>query len=132
MTHLSHISHPAGVAAGPGYSHVVSGTGRLVVVSGQVSLDADGNLVGVGDPDAQASQVFENIGRCLESAGAAFSDVVKLTWFVTDLAYLPALRAARDLYVDTTAPPASSAVQVAGLVRAEFLMEVEALALVAT
>ncbi len=65
------------------------------------------------------------------SAGAGFADVVKLGLFVTDMAYLPALRAARDAVVDTTRPPASTAVQVAALVRPEFLIEVDALAVVA-
>jgi enamine deaminase RidA (YjgF/YER057c/UK114 family) len=55
---------------------------------------------------------------------------VKLTIFVTDVAYLPAIRAARDEFVDTERPPASTAVQVAALFRPELLLEVEAWALV--
>ena len=131
MTDLQHVVHPAGMAPGNGYSHVVSGRGRLVAISGQVSVDEHGELVGEGDPAAQATQVFANIGRCLAAAGASFADVVKLTFFLTDAAQLPAVRAARDAVLDTERPPASSAVIVAGLIRPEFLLEIEAYALVA-
>lgn len=129
-THLTHIPAPDGVAPARGYTHVVSGTGRFVAVSGQVALDERGELVGAGDAEAQARQVFENLRRCLAAAGATFDDVVKLTYFVTDVAHLPAIRTARDEFIDTGRPPASSAVQVAALFRPELLMEVEAFAIV--
>ena len=130
MTELRHLAAPAGVAAGRGYSHVVTGSGRLVVVSGQVAQDEHGQLVGPGDPDAQARQVFANLGRCLAAAGASFADVVKLGFYVLDVAYLPAVRAARDEVIDTSRPPASTAVQVAALFDPRYLIEVEAWALV--
>ncbi|MEV5514011.1 RidA family protein [Streptomyces flaveolus] len=113
------------------YSHVVLGTGRFVAVSGQLALDEDGTLVGEGDAAAQARQVFENLRRCLSAAGAGFDDVVKLTFFVTDMAHMPAIRAARAEHIPDDRLPAASAVQVASLVRPEFLMEIEALAVVA-
>lgn len=130
MTQLTHIPAPDGVAPGNGYTNVVTGTGRLVAVSGQVALAADGTVVGLGDPEAQARQVFENLRRCLTAAGASFADVIKLTYFLTDVAHLPVIRGVRDQFVDTAAPPASSAVQVAALFRPEFLLEIEALAIV--
>jgi enamine deaminase RidA (YjgF/YER057c/UK114 family) len=125
---LTHIPAPDGVAPGNGFSHVVLGTGRFVAISGQVALDENGEPVGPDDPVAQARQVFENLRRCLAAAGGTFADVVKLTFFVTDVAYLPALREARDAVIDTARPPASSAVQVAALFRPEVLLEVEAFA----
>jgi enamine deaminase RidA (YjgF/YER057c/UK114 family) len=130
---LSKLSHPKpeGVAPGNGYSHVVTGPGRWVAIAGQVSLDADGNLVGEGDPEAQAEQVFANLERCLAAAGATFADVVKLNFYVTDIAFLPAVRTARDGHIDTTNPPASTAVQVVSLFRPEALIEIEAYAVVA-
>ena len=128
MSQLSHVAAPQGVAPGNGYSHVVWGTGRFVAVSGQIALDETGALVGEGDPAAQARQVFENLRRCLAEAGATFTDVVKLTYFVTDVAHLPAIRAARDEVIDTARPPASSAVQVAALFRPDLLLEIEAFA----
>ena len=127
---LKHVVAPEGMAAGRGYSHVVTGRGRLVVISGQLAQDEHGELVGPGDPEAQARQVFQNIRRCLAEAGASFADVVKLGFFVLDVAYLPALRAARDAVIDTAEPPASTAVQVAGLIAPGYLLEVEAWALV--
>lgn len=123
-----HLAAPEGVAPGNGYSHVVMGTGTFIAVSGQIAVDEAGQLVGGGDPEAQARQVFENLRRCLAAAGAGFADVVKLTFYVTDVAHLPAVRAARDAYIDTARPPASSAVQVAALIRPELLVEVDAFA----
>jgi enamine deaminase RidA (YjgF/YER057c/UK114 family) len=130
MTVLRHVAAPDGVPAGRGYSQVVTGQGRLVVVSGQVAQDERGELVGAGDPAAQARQVFENLDRCLAAAGAGFGDVVKLTFFVLDIADLPAVRQARDAVIDTARPPASTAVQVSALFAPGYLLEVEALALV--
>src|SRR5215475_11656737 len=101
MAVLRHVVSPAGMAAGRGYSHVVTGRGRLVVISGQVAQDEHGELVGPGDAGAQARQVFENLGRCLAAVNAGFVDVVKLGFYVLDVADLPAVRAARDAVIDT-------------------------------
>ncbi|MFF0199710.1 RidA family protein [Streptomyces sp. NPDC005017] len=128
---ITRIPAPDGVAPAAAYTHVVTGSGRLVAVSGQLPLDENGTLVGPDDPGAQARQVFENIRRCLAAAGATFEDVVKLTFFVTDMAYLPAIRAARAAHIPDDRLPAASAVQVAALVRPEYLMEIEAYAVVA-
>ncbi|MFC3574301.1 RidA family protein [Streptomyces yaanensis] len=128
MSELTRIPAPDGVAPAAAYTHVVVGSGRFVAVSGQLALDENGKLVGEGDPAAQARQVFENLRRCLAAAGAAFDDVVKLTFFVTDMAYLPAIRAARAEHIPEDRLPAASAVQVVALVRPEFLMEIEAYA----
>ncbi len=74
--------------------------------------------------------MFENLGRCLAAAGAGFGDVVKFGFYVLDVADLPAVRVARDAVIDTARPPASTAVQVAGLFAPGYLIEVEAWALV--
>ena len=130
MSELTRIPAPDGVAPAAQYTHVVTGTGRFVAVSGQLALDEDGKLIGEGDAEAQARQVFENLRRCLSAAGATFDDVVKLTYFVTDMAHMPAIRAARAPHIPDDRLPAASAVQVSALVRPEFLMEVEAFAVV--
>jgi enamine deaminase RidA (YjgF/YER057c/UK114 family) len=130
MTEPTRIPAPDGVAPATQYAHVVTASGRLVAVSGQLALDEDGKPVGEGDPAAQARQVFENLRRCLTAAGAGFHDVVKLTYFVTDMAHMPAIRAARAAHIPDDRLPAASAVQVAALVAPEFLMEIEALAVV--
>jgi enamine deaminase RidA (YjgF/YER057c/UK114 family) len=129
LSQLTHLN-PDGVAPGNGYSHVVTGPGRWVAIAGQVAFDAEGNLVGEGDAAAQAQQVFANLERCLAAAGATFADVVKLNFYVTDVAFLPAIRVARDAYIDTANPPASTAVQVVALFRPDALLEIEAYAVV--
>lgn len=129
-SNLTHIAAPEGVAPGVGYTHVVLGTGRFVAISGQVALDEHGQVVGAGDAAAQARQVFANLQRCLAAAGATFDDVVKFTFYLTDIRYLPAVREARDAYVDAARPPASTAVQVTSLVRPELLLEIDAFAVI--
>jgi len=59
--------------------------GDLVIVSGQAALDERGNVVGVGDFDAQAEQVFRNLARVLEAGGSSLDRVVKVTIFLTDM-----------------------------------------------
>ncbi|WP_127497929.1 RidA family protein [Actinoplanes solisilvae] len=125
-----HYVRPAGSPPTNGYSHAVAFTGTTVVVSGQVPLDAEGRLVGEDDAREQTRQVFRNISSALAAAGATMSDVVKLTIFLTNMADLPAFRQARDEFIDLEHPPASSLVQVAGLVNADFRVEIEAIAVV--
>jgi reactive intermediate/imine deaminase len=117
----------ASVATPPGYSHAVR-AGGLIFISGQVPLDEAGAVVGEGDMAAQARQVFRNLGAVLEAAGATFADLVKLTYFVRDIAAVGEIRSARDEFVDTADPPASSLVEVCRLFRPELLIEVEAVA----
>jgi enamine deaminase RidA (YjgF/YER057c/UK114 family) len=120
---------PSTLPAPPGYSHVVSARpARVVWVSGQVAMNADGSTAPAGDWEAQTRLAFENVGRALEAAGAGWSDVVKLTFFVVDVSALVTIRTVRDEFVDTERPPASSLVQVAALFRPDLLIEVEAVA----
>jgi reactive intermediate/imine deaminase len=112
-----------------GYSQVVDApASRVVYVSGQVPLDATGNLVGEGDFAAQVRQVFENLTAALAAADASWDDVVKLNYFVRDIGEVAALRAIRDEYVNTERPPASTLVEVSRLFRDEVLVEIEAVA----
>ena len=112
-----------------GYSHVVDVRGgRSVYISGQVPLDTEGRLVGPGDFEAQTRRVFANLTAALEAAGASWSDVVKLTYFLRDVGNVVALRAIRDEYLDTEHPPASTLVEVSGLFRNDVLIEIEAVA----
>jgi enamine deaminase RidA (YjgF/YER057c/UK114 family) len=127
MTTMHH-GRPEGSPPANGYSHAVSASGRLIVVSGQVPLDAEGNLVGAGDAEAQTRQVFRNIELALAAANATLADVIKLGYFLTDLADLPVVRRVRDEFVNVAEPPASTLVQVSGLVNPEFRVEIEALA----
>ena len=121
--------NPATLPTPPGYSQIaVASGGSLIVIAGQVALDTQGQLVGLGNFGAQATQVFRNLIAALDAAGAAPRRLVKLTTFVTDLHHLPAFRQVRDQFLDPMHPPASTLVQVSRLFRPEFLIEVEAMA----
>ena len=123
-----HIN-PETISRPRGYTHVVEARGgRTVYISGQIALDPQGNLVGLNDMAAQAEQIFQNLKAALESVNATFSDVVKFTYFVVDMTQMQAIRDVRDRYIDLARIPASTAVEVKGLVRKELLLEVEAIA----
>ena len=131
MTPPEHITFlsPNTLPAIPGFTQAVKVSGGTAVyLSGQVALNASGQLVGQGDFAAQARQVFENLKAALAAAGADFSYVVKLNIYLLDRANLPALREMRDQYVNTQNPPASTLVEVRGLAQPDFLLEVEAVA----
>lgn len=116
----------------PGYSQAVDiqPGARIIYVAGQVAMDRNGMLVGEGDFRAQARQTFENLKAALQASGATFDNVVKLNSYFVDMTQLPAFREVRDKYINTSAPPASTAVKVGGLFREGFLVEVEAVAVV--
>lgn len=116
-----------------GYSQVAKvSSGTMVFVAGQVALDQSGTLVGENDFSAQIRQVFENLKAAVEAAGGTMHDLVKLNTYVLDFAHLAEFRKVRDQYIDVANPPASTAVQVSRLFRPEFLVEVEAIAVVAS
>jgi enamine deaminase RidA (YjgF/YER057c/UK114 family) len=121
---------PSGLPSVNGYSHAVAAEGRVVLVSGQVPLDADGNLVGPDDAEQQATQVFRNIATALAAVGAGMQDVVKLTVYLTDRADLDAFRRARDQFINAEEPPTSSLVLVNGLIHPGFKVEIDATAVV--
>jgi len=115
-----------------GYSQLATVTGgRVVFIAGQVALDRSGNVVGKDDYRAQAQQVFENLRAAVEAAGGTLRDVIKLNTYILDISHLAEFREVRDKYIDLQNPPASTAVQVSRLFRPEFLIEIEAVAVVA-
>jgi reactive intermediate/imine deaminase len=121
--------NPEALPPPAGYTHVVDvPAGRLVYISGQVPLDRNGELVGAGEVAVQTRQVFENLSIALAEAGASWNDVVKLGYFLVDVAHLQTVRAIRDEYVDTERPPASTLVEVSRLFRDDALIEIEAIA----
>lgn len=117
-----------------GYSHVAEITrGKLVYLSGQVAMDQAGNLVGANNFGEQVRQIFANLNAALEAVGASFKNVVKLNSYCVDTvdpSEMAAFRSVRDTYVDTENPPASTFVVVRRLVRPEWLIEIEAVAVV--
>ncbi len=122
--------NPPGVPAPPPgrYSHAVR-VGDLLFVSGQVALDADGNVVGEGDIEAQSELVFDYLGRILAHQGATFDDVVSIRTFLTDMTMLPGHGAARRSRF-TGEPPSSTTVEVSQLFRPGLLVEVDVVAAV--
>jgi enamine deaminase RidA (YjgF/YER057c/UK114 family) len=116
------------------YTHAVSaeGPGKLVYVSGQVSWDAGGNVVGKGDMRAQSEQVFRNVGVALKAAGAGWSDVIKMNGYMVGMSAerVGAYREVRQRYLQEGALPASTLVGVEALVHPDLLLEVEVVAVV--
>ena len=116
-----------------GYTHVVetSSPSRTIYLSGQLGMTPDGKFAGAsGDFRAQAVQCFENLKLALAASGASFEHVVKVTAYFVDVAHLPIYLEVRDRYVNTKAPPASTAVQISKLAREGALFEIEAIAVV--
>jgi 2-iminobutanoate/2-iminopropanoate deaminase len=128
------LFNPDTIAKPTGYSHVAEiNGGKIVYIAGQVALDRSGNLVGKDDFRAQVQQVFANLKSAVEAAHGNFSNVVKLNYYcadTVDASQLPALREIRDEYVNIAEPPTSTLVFVKRLVRPEFMLEVDAVAVV--
>jgi len=116
-----------------GWTHVVSTRGgKTIHISGQVAVDERGQVVGRGDMKAQTERAFENVRLALVAAGATFADVVKTSLFVVGLKseHVPIIREVRSRYVSADHPPASTLVGVAALVGPDWLIEIEAMAVV--
>jgi enamine deaminase RidA (YjgF/YER057c/UK114 family) len=123
--------NPQGLSTPNGYAHVVSARGgRTVYIAGQLARDAQGRTVGAGDFAAQTRQVFANLEVALKAAGASFEDVVKMNTYVRDAGQVQVVRDVRAKYF-TKALPASTLVEVSRLASPEFLIEIEAIAVVA-
>jgi enamine deaminase RidA (YjgF/YER057c/UK114 family) len=128
------LFNPKGMPGTIGYSHVAEITGgKVVYISGQVSRDESDAIVGEKNFSAQVEQVFQNIKIAVEAVGASFSNIVKLNYYCVDSvepSQIPVVREIRDRFVNTGSPPASTFVVVSRLVRPEFLIEIEAVAVV--
>jgi enamine deaminase RidA (YjgF/YER057c/UK114 family) len=123
--------NPSTMPATRGYTHVVETTGpsRTIYLSGQLGMTPDGKFAGgPGDFRAQAVQCFENLKLALAAVDANFEHVVKITVYFVDMAHLPIFFEVRNCYVNTQAPPASTAVQIVKLARDDALFEIEAIA----
>ncbi|HNM77199.1 MAG TPA: RidA family protein [Tepidiformaceae bacterium] len=115
-----------------GYSHVVTASGTMVFISGQIALDKEGKIVGPGDMRAQAAQVYENLKAALAAAGATFADVVKQNTYVVGLnaESIAAVREVRGRYLPDANPPASTLVGVTALAMDGLLIEIEMVAVI--
>ena len=124
---------PEGLLTNQGFSQVVVATGkRTIYTAGQVSIDERGELVGGDDLAAQTAQAMRNVGLALAAAGAGYADIVKITTYVVK--YRPEQRAvigqARAPFFASGELPASTLVGVAALALPDWLVEIEAVAIV--
>ena len=115
-----------GVHKTTGYSHAAK-AGGFVFLAGQIAQDAEGNLVGRGDIEAQAVQVFENLKAVLASAGTTLDQVVKLTTYTTNVVYRQKIAEVRARYFTNYFPPNTFLV-VSSLATPDYLLEIEAVA----
>jgi enamine deaminase RidA (YjgF/YER057c/UK114 family) len=104
--------------------------GNTLYISGQMALDAERRLVGPGNAATQTRQALDNIGRLLAAGGARWTDLVKLTIYLTDIRNVDAVREARAAYYEQVGirPPATTTVAVTGLAVPGALIEIEAIA----
>src|SRR5262245_50551197 len=118
-----------GLVTPPGYSYAASSPGELVLFAGQVALDAEGKMVGVGDFAAQVRQTFANLKLALTAAGCSPASVLKVNYFVVGLTRerLLAIRAERNTFF-TAGKPASTLLGVAALFDPDALLEIEVIA----
>ena len=107
------------------YSPAVVTTGsKLVHISGQVALNDKGELVGADDVEAQAVQALTNMKALVEAAGGRMTDIARIAFFVLDRSHFAGVIAARKRFF-TSPYPASTGLIVSGLLRPEWLVEIE-------
>jgi 2-iminobutanoate/2-iminopropanoate deaminase len=104
--------------------------GDLLLISGQTAIDETGELVGIGDFDAQADQTFRNLARVLEAGGSSLKHVVKVTIFLTAMTNFSKIVELRERWF-TPPYPADTIVEVRSLYRPEVEIEIEAIAVAA-
>jgi len=122
--------NPETVHRPTGYTHVVSveGPGKILYISGQIARNQEGDIVGVGDLEAQTRQVYENLSSVLKTQGATLADVVKQNVYVINLDQIEKFRKVRGEYMSKERLPATTLVGVTGLAMKELLIEIEAVA----
>jgi enamine deaminase RidA (YjgF/YER057c/UK114 family) len=123
--------NPSGLCPTFGWTHIATQTGgKTIYISGQVAVNDRGEVVGRGDLRKQTEQAFENIRIALEAVGATFKDVIKTNLYVVNLKpeHVPVIREVRSRYVSAEHPPVSTLVGVSALVGVDWLIEIEAVA----
>lgn len=119
---------PTGLAPPPEpYAHAIR-TGNTVYIAGQVALDEENNVVGVGDPKRQAEQCWHNLRLAVEAAGGTVENIVKITIFLKDIRHAGAEIEVRRRLFEEGLYPICTQVQVANLGWPELLMEIDAIA----
>lgn len=106
---------------------IVAARGRLVFISGMVSRGADGGVVGVGDIEAQTRQVCENVKTVVETAGGTMADICRVDVYVRNMEQFPIIHRVRRMYFPDP-PPASTMVEVSKFTHPDYLIEMNAIA----
>ena len=125
--------NPEGMLHNPAFTQAVAieGNTRTIYVGGQDAVDADGTIIGAGDIGVQTTQALANVERALAAAGARLEHVVKWTLYVVAGQPLePGFHAFLHAWGDRGAPPTITAAYVSALANPEFLIEIEAVAVV--
>lgn len=131
------IDNPAGVPKPPEgrYSHVVRldvGDSAILILSGQVAVDDNLNVVTPSDMRGQSERIFEIIGQILEAHGASFANVVNIRTYLTDFDKLSEYADVRIKYLPADQPPTSTTVGVSRLFLPEAVIEIEVMAVVSS
>jgi enamine deaminase RidA (YjgF/YER057c/UK114 family) len=124
---------PEGLPRNPAFSNVavVSGNVRTIYIGGQDAVDAEGTIVGVGDLAAQTEQVLRNLRTALEAAGARPEHVVKWNVLIVEgQDFRTGYAAFQEVWGDRPNPPVITAAVVKGLAHPDFLVEMDAIAVV--
>ncbi len=125
--------NPDGLPQNPAFSNVavVSGPVRTIYIGGQDAVDAERNVVGVGDIAAQTEQVLRNLRTALAAAGAGPEHVVKWNVLIVDgQDFASGYAAFQRVWGDRPDPPVITAAVVKGLAHPDFLVEIDAIAVV--
>ena len=130
MANLEKLCAP-GVFDPPGYTQCIKVTGAqaIIFLAGQVAYDKDGKPAHSGDFKAQARAVFSAVKAQVEAAGGTLANVVKITSYLTDVGQRPAFREIRDAFLGKKGP-ASTMIGVAALAHPDYLIEIEAIAII--
>ena len=129
---VQHIN-PDDLSKNPAFTQVVAvtGPGKTIYVGGQDAVDASGTIIGQGDVKAQVEQVFKNLQTALQASGAELEHIVKWNIYIVQGQPLrPAFEASQKIWGGRPNPPTISVMFVAGLANPEFLVEVDAIAVV--
>jgi enamine deaminase RidA (YjgF/YER057c/UK114 family) len=113
-----------------GYTQVVK-AGNTVYIAGQVSAALDGSVVGKGDPEAQARQIWRNIEAAVKAAGGSgLQNIVKTTTYVTSIDHAGGVRQVREELFRSFNPPTSTLLVISALANPDYMVEIEAIAVV--
>lgn len=132
-TSIVQYHNPTSVSPAKGYSHSVEidlGNCKMIILSGQIALDKNGNLVGKGNLAEQAEQVFVNIKNIVAASGGTMDDVIKINIYMIDISQAQVMRNVRNKFINLENPPTSILMQVSKLVRDDILIEIEATAII--